>query len=224
MSGLIGFGKNDRKIMNGGDLTNYRGEKNRIDVISFCWFFEDPETGEFMIGESSDFTPKMIAAEIHYIKGMGYILDNDYLRDKLGPPKRKIGTFVVHYSTDRRGNFNKPLDYQIKPWTFGEDKYRRLADLHSSFNLTCHDFKVRCEDDTFQKLQFTPMPEGALWQKRDSLKQQILEEVKDLQDRLSIGREVPLDDLKDHFGDAVSAAPDYSSGDVSYDDLMDGIE
>ena len=108
---IIGFGQGDRKIMNGGDLTNYKGEKGRKDVISLCWFFVD-DAGEIQIGDGA--TPKMTAAEIHYIKGMGYILDNDYLRDKLGAPKRKVGTFVVHYRTDRHGNFTKPLEYDVK--------------------------------------------------------------------------------------------------------------
>jgi len=220
MSNVIGFGQGDRKIMSGGDLQNYKGEKGRKDVISLCWFFMDDD-GNPQIGE--DFTPKMTAAEIHYIKGMGYILHNDYLQDKLGPPKRKIGTFVVHYSTDRRGNFNKPLEYEIKPWTFGEDKYRRLADIHGRFNLTTNDIEVRCDDDTFQKLQFTPIPGGSLWQKAPALKAEVLQTVRDLEHRLSIGREVPLEDLKDHFGDDHGVAPDTATG-VNYDDLMDGIE
>lgn len=222
MSGnLIGFGKNDKKIMSGGDVEYYRGERNRTDLISFCWFYKDEATGEYQMGE--DHTPKMVAEEIHYIKGKGYILDNDYLRDKLGPPKRKIGTFIVQYRTDRKGNPLKPFEYDVKPWTFGEDKYRKMANLHGDFPLTKYDLKVDCEDDTFQKLTFRISPKEAIWQQRDSLKQEILETVEAMEDRLSIGREVPLDELKDHFGDDVSPAPDASS-DVDYDDLMAGIE
>lgn len=217
---IIGFGKGDRKIMTGGDLTNYKGEKGRKDVISLCWFFVDDD-GNIQIGDNA--TPKMTAAEIHYIKGMGYVLDNDYLRDKLGVPKRKIGTFVVHYRTDRHGNFTKPLEYDVKPWTFGEDKYRRLAGIHGRFNLTMNDIEVSCDDDTYQKLQFTPIPGGAVWQKKESLKNEILQTVADIQHKLNIGREVPLEDLKDHFGDDHGIVPDTATT-VDYDDLMEGIE
>lgn len=217
---IIGFGKNDRKIMSGGDIDKYRGEKGRKDIISLCWFFEDDD-GNPQIG--SDFTPKMISSEIHYIPGKGYILDNDYLRSKLGVPKRKIGTFVVHYRTDRRGEFIKPLEFEVKPWTFGEDKYRELAARHGRFNLTMHDLEVTCTDDNFQKLDFIPLPGGAVWQKKDSLKEEVLQTVKDLQDRLEIGREVPLDELKEHFGDNAGLAPDTSTV-TDYDDLMEGIE
>ena len=218
----IGFGQGDKKILRGGDLNYYKGEKNRKDVVSFGWFYYD-EDGNPQIGDDINLTPRMIMSEIHYIKGLGYVLDNDYLRSKLGPPKRKIGTFLVHYVTNRRGEIQKPVEFEIKPWQFGEDKYRRLADMHQRFNLTSHDFEIRCDDDTFQKLQFTPIPGGSLWQKKDEWKQEVLEMVKDLEGRLSIGREVPLEELKDHFGDDVSPAPDASSG-VDYDDLMDGIE
>lgn len=221
MSNLIGFGKNDKKIMSGGDLENYRGEKNRTDRISICWFYKDEATGEVLMGPGD--TPKFIAEEIHYVKGKGYILDNDYLRDKKGPPKRKIGTFVVHYRTDKKGKLVKPFEYEVKPWTFGEDKYRSLAEIHDNFPLAQHDIKVVCTDDQYQKLTFYPLPEEAVWQKKDSLRQEILETVEAMEDRLSIGREVPLDELKEHFGDDVAPAPDVSS-DVNYDDLMEGIE
>lgn len=220
-SDLIGFGKNDRKIMSGGDVDRYKGKKNRTDLISFCWFYRDEQTGELRMGEQD--TPKMIAQEIHYINGKGYVLDNDYLRDKLGPPKRKIGTWVVHYKTDKSGNPETPFEYEIKPWTFGEDKYRQLAKMHEDFPLTKYDLKVDCKEEQFQQLSFRISPNEAIWQQREGLKQEIIETVEANADRLSIGREVPLDELKDHFGEEVSPAPD-SSSDVDYDDLMQGIE
>lgn len=220
MSELIGFGKNDKKIMSGGDLVKYKGEKGRKDIISLCWFFLD-EDGNPIMGK--DATPKMTAADIHYIPGMGYILDNDYLNEKLGAPKRKIGTFVVHYRTDRHGKPQKPFEYDVKPWQFGEDKYRRLADIHTYTNLTENDIAVSCEDDTFQKLQFTGIPGGAMWQKKESIKADVLDTVKNMQHRLSLGRKVELADLKDHYNESEEVSTEsYASTD--YDDLMDGIE
>jgi hypothetical protein len=218
---FLGFGKNDRSVMSGGDLEFYKGERNRTDLISLCWFFEDEKTGEYQMGRED--TPKFLSGEIHYVKGLGYILDNPYLRDKLGPPKRKIGTFVVHYRTDKQGNLMKPFEYEVKPWTFGEDKFRQLAEINKDFPLTSHDIKVVCTDDQFQKMTFYPSPKESVWRMKDSLRDEVLSTVKSLSARLSIGREVPLDDLKEHFGDSRSPVPDVSS-DVGYDDLLDGIE
>jgi hypothetical protein len=219
MSTMIGFGKNDRRIMSGGDMSYYKGEKGRTDRVSFCWFFEDDD-GNLQLGD--DATPQMISAEIYYIKSLGYVLANDYLRDKMGPAKKKVGTFLVHYHTNRHGEVQKPFGYEIKPWTFSEDKYRKLASKHRHNNLTTHDLEIQCEDDNFQKLEFTAIPGEALWQRNDKVREEVLAQVKDLRDRLSLGREVPLEDLKDHFGDAVPLAPNHSSQDL--DDLMDGIE
>lgn len=220
---VLGFGKKDRKIMSGGDLEFYKGEKNRTDVISLCWFFEDEE-GEVQIGEGH--TPQFLATETHYIQGLGYIKDNDYLREKLGPPKSKIATFVVQYVTDRRGKLQKPLEFDVKPWRFSEDKYRRLAAIHEQFNLTMHDIQVTCEDDTYQKLNFTPMPKGAFWLMKDSIKQEVLQTVRDVKDRLEskMGREMSIEDLKDHYGEASGITANNSIGADDYDDLMEGIE
>lgn len=221
MSNLIGFGKNDKKIMTGGDLENYKGEKNRTDRIALCWFAKDPSTGKVAMGK--DDTPQFIAEEIHYIAGKGYIRDNEYLRQKMGPPKRRIGTFVVHYRTDKKGNLQKPFEYEIKPWVFGEAKYRNLAEIHENFPLTTHDIKVVCEDDQFQKMTFYPYPDEAVWQMKESLRNEILEQVDALAHKLTLGRDVPIDELKDHFGDLTSPVPDVSAS-VDMDDLMDGIE
>ena len=221
MAKNIGFGKGDDAIRNGGDLDFYRGKEGKKDRIAICWFFKD-EDGSYQMSE--DDTPQFLTEEIHYVEGKGYVLDNDYLRDKKGPPKRKVGTFIVHYQTDKRGQIDKEnFDYSVKPWTFGEDKFRDLAELHENFPLTQHDLKVICKGEQFQKLTFQPIPKKALWQQNDKFRERVLETVTSIQDRLSIGREVPLEELKDHFGDSVSPAPDPSS-DTDFDDLIDGIE
>ena len=220
MSGIIGFDKGDKGIISGGDLDYYRGKENRKDRIAIVWLFQDDD-GNYLMGD--DDTPQFLAEEIHYIDGKGYILDNEYLRDKLGPPKTKIGTFVVQYGTDRNGKMKEPFEYTVKPWTFGEDKFRDLKDIHQDFPLVKHDIKVVCKGEQYQKLNFTPTPQEAVWRRNDSIKKDILETVKKLQKRLSIGREVPIDELKDHFGDSVDVSPD-ASAEVDFDSLIDGIE
>lgn len=221
MNNIIGFGVNDRKIMRGGNLDYYKGEKNRVDRIALCWFAKDPVTGEYKM-ERGD-TPQFIAEEVHYIEGKGYVKTNEYLRSRLGPPNRRIGTFVVHYTTDRKGNFVKPFEYEVKPWVFGEQKYRNLAQIHEQFPLSYHDIKIICEDGQFQRMTFMAYPDEAVWRQKESLREEVLETVKSLEGRLNLGREVPLDELKDHFGDLTSPVPDVSS-DVDLDDLMEGIE
>lgn len=218
MADLIGFDKNDSSALSSRDVNKYRGKEGRKDVISMCWFFED-EDGNLQMGE--DDTPKFNVVKYHYIEGMGYIKTNDYLREKLGNPKMRMGTFVVHYKTDNNGKLqkggNQPFEYEVKLWDFGQDKYRDLKNINDDFPLTQHDVKVQCKGTQFQKLTFMPSPKEALWQRSDEIKQEVIDKVKQIENKMSLAREVPLEELKEHFGD--NDGPVDAGSDVDYDDI-----
>lgn len=216
----IGFGKND-KSFGSSDMEYYRGEKNRTDMVSFCWFFEDDNGGP-LLGEND--TPKFIAEDVYYLEGMGYVTANDYLRDKMGqPPRSRIGTFVVHYRTAKDGSIMKPFEYEIKPWIFSENKFAQLRTIHSEYPLTRHDLRITCEDDQYQKMSFIPSRNESLWQQKPELKAEILEQVKRMSNRLSVGREVPLDQLKERFGDTLTPVPSAAS-ETDFDDFLDSFD
>jgi hypothetical protein len=222
MSDLIGFDEGDDEIVS-GDVDSYRGEGGVTDLLSLCWFYEDDD-GNYRMGE--DDTPKFKVSKCHYIEGKGYIKHNDYLQKKKGQPKTRIGTFVVKYKTDDAGNLEKPFDYKVLPWEFGADKFRDLKKIHSSFPLTRHDFKSDCKGEKFQKLTFFPSKQEALWQQKDKVKEDVLEKVESLANSgtLSLAREVPLEELKDHFGEAPSPAPEDDAADTEeFEEFMDDI-
>lgn len=224
---FIGFGKDDNKVLTGGRPERYKGTKNHTDRIAMVYFYKDEE-GNYRMEEGD--TPKFKMANYHYAPGLGYIAaKGEYTTQKFGPPKRRIGTFVLKYTTDRNGSLKKGsdgkpiLDFEVLEWQFGEDKYRLLATIHDEFPLTTHDIKVTCTDDQYQKLSFTACNGKALWQRSDKLRNQILERVSDMEHQLSLCRDVSIQDIKDHFNEGDDVIPDVSS-DVDYDDLMEGLE
>jgi hypothetical protein len=224
---LIGFGQDDNKVMNGGRVERYKGKKNQTDRIAIAWFFKDDD-GNYRMAESD--TPKFKMANYHYAPGLGYInAKGEYTTQKFGPPKRRIGTIVVKYSTDRQGSLPKgadgkpQLDFQIMEWQFGEDKYRLLATIHEEFPLTKHDIKVTCTDAQYQKLSFTACNGEALWQRNENLKSSILERVAEMAHQVSLCRDLSVQEIKEHYGESEDAVPDVSS-DIDYDDLMEDIE
>lgn len=221
MSDLIGFDKDDRTVLS-NDIDSYRGETGVTDLLSLCWFYKDDD-GNYEMAE--DDTPKFRLKKCHYIDGQGYITHNDYLEEKKGHPKKRLGTYVVKYNTDSDGDLEKPVEYEVLPWEFGSDKFRDLKQIHSDFPLTKHDFKSSCKDDQFQKLNFTPSADQAIWQQKEEVKKDVLETVEKLEEAnvLSLARELPEEELRDHFGESVAPSPEEDSAEEEFDDFIDDI-
>lgn len=224
---FIGFGKNDKKVLSGGRVESYRGKSNQTDRISLVWFYKD-ESGQYRMGEGD--TPKFKMANYHYAPSLGYIASKgEYTIEKFGPPRRRLGTFVIKYTTDRSGNLKtghdgKPIfDFEILQWQFGEDKYRLLATIHDEFPLTQHDIKVTCTEEQYQKLSFTACNGQALWQRSEKVREDVLLKVKEMEHQMSLCRDMSIDALKEHFNEGESVIPDASS-DIDYDDLVADLE
>lgn len=220
MSDLIGFDQGDDDVLSGNQVDFYRGEGGVTDRLSLCWFYEDDDGNLKM---SEDDTPKFKRVKCHYIDGKGYVKSTPYIKEKEGPPKDRLGTFVVVYKTDDSGSVQKPFDYEVRPWGFGQDKFRDLKELHKEFPLTQHDFKARCEGEQFQKLKFTPSADEAIWQQKDSLKEEVLSTVEAIEDQLSLAREVDEQEMKEFYGDAEQPSPEEASDD-DLDDIMEGLD
>jgi len=229
---LIGFGSGDKSLMNGGRADSYKGEKDRKDRIALVWLNKD-EKGEYYFGDDeatkASATPKFKVASYHYVPGMGYIESvGEYSTAKFGAPKRRIGTFVLQYKTDKQGNLfkgpdGKPVvDFEVKEWKFSEDKYRTLASIHEEFNLCAHDIRIECTDAGFQKMTFTPTNGKALWQRDPTIRKAVLDKVASMEPHFSLTRKVTVEDIKAHLGEGESVVPSVSS-DINYDDLMDDL-
>lgn len=227
MSDLIGFGQNDGKLINNGRLQKYKGKENYTDRIALVWFFQDDD-GEYLMspgdaaaGIDAD-TPKFEASLYHYVDGLGYIKPKgDYTIQRFGAPKRRAGTYVIKYNTDRQGTPKKPLSYELMEWQISSNKYQKLAAIHSEFPLVYHDLKVTCDGEQYQKLSFSPCNGEALWRRVPEMKEEILAAVKE-QGGLSLARDLPLEEIKAHLGDVPNVVGD-GEDDTDFDDLLSDL-
>lgn len=222
MSQSFGFNQDDDIIS--GDVDYYRGEEDSKDRIALCWFFKD-EDGNYQMGP--DNTPRFHAQKCYYLEGMGYVEANDYLTDKKGAPKTRIGTLVIEYETNSRGEPKDPLSMEVKPWAFAdEEKYHDLKDIHKEFPLTQHDIQVKCSNEKYQHLSFVPKGEP-LWQQNEQVREKMLQRVEEVSTEVESGlarTDVSLEDLKEYFGDLEEPAPDESGTDVDYGEIVNDIQ
>lgn len=221
---IIGFGEGDKAVLSGGKAEKYKGRTGEKDRIALCWLFTDDQ-GKPQFGG----TPKFKSVNTHYVNGLGYFESmGEATSSRFGAPKRRIGTFVVHYRTDKQGQLfkgesGKPIvDLEVKEWSLNESKYRTLYGIHQEFNLTQCDLRVECTDATFQNMTFTPTNGEALWLRDPEVRQRVLDEVAALAPQMSLARKLTLEEIKDHLGEGESVVANVSS-DVDYDDLMDDL-
>lgn len=233
---FIGFGKDDGKLVSGGRSEKYKGKKNQTDRIAFVWVYRDAN-GNPCLGEKD--TPKFKMVNYHYVPSLGYIMaKGDFTTQRFGPPKRRIGTFVLKYKTDRQGtllkdaNGSPQIDFDILEWQLGEDKYRLLASIHEEFPLCGHDLKVTCTDEQFQKLSFAPCAGQAIWQRNEAVRNRVLERVAEMERFMSLCRDMSIEEIKQKLneaegnaasGDGASGAGGSTASSINYDDFMDDL-
>lgn len=217
MSDFIGFGRGDKEVLNNGRLERYKGKENQTDRIALIWFYKNPETGEYELGD--DATPKFAKSRCHYAPGLGYIKpQGEYTTQKFGAPKIRLGTYVLKYRTDRSGKPQPPLEYEIMEWQFGSSKFEELASINEEFPLTKHDLKVNCNGEQYQKLTFTACSGEALWRRDPDMRAAVLKAVADHGD-INLAREVSIDEIKAAMGQPVEVVSS-DDDDLDFDGLM----
>lgn len=220
------IGLDDEDLLSNNRPDRYKGEDGVVDRISFCWFATDADGDPLM---SKEDTPRFRKDSVHWLDGMGYAKDNSYLRSKKGSPKDRIGTVIVVYRTDSEGNFptneegKRQFGYDIKTWEFGRDKYKQLVKLNSEWPLSYHDIKADCEDESWQRFNFTPCKGEAIWRKKEKVRNEVLEAAREYADQISIGREIPKEELREYFGEDDIESPEVSENVDEYDELLDDI-
>ena len=76
----------------------------------------------------------------------------------LGPPQVRWVTPVLIYKTDDNGNINpKSFDFQVTVLTMDSKKVVLIKGMAADYKLSNTDFKVMCQDEKFQALQFMPL-------------------------------------------------------------------
>lgn len=78
--------------------------------------------------------------------------------EKFGEPKPRFGTIVAEYDTNFRGEVQSDT-LILKAWTFGQDKWPDLKQLHKEWGLGRIDLTMTCKEEGFQKLTFLPTPQ-----------------------------------------------------------------
>ena len=144
----------------------------------------------------------------------------------LGAPIQRFGLILFKYLTDEQGNLADNTKLQGKPlfWAISESRYEELSAIHRSWPLTDTgpdkpqvDLKIRCTDDKWQRMTFTPEPE-AHWKKKDGWYKALKEKVSQGQDKLKVivGRKLTEDEVKDIIGvgQPVSSKPPTQAGEI----------
>lgn len=159
------FGDGDSHI---GDRAKvWKAEGGSTYRLSFAWWKEEDESGRPNLGgveESKD--PMFSGGPTNFLPGLGYVLNNGAEYTKLAgnqAPRMRIATVIIIWPTTKKGDLDTARvssgDFEVKPWVFGQEKYRQLETLHTQFSFAQHDVLVKCEDTQYQKMTFTPCKE-----------------------------------------------------------------
>jgi hypothetical protein len=234
----FGFGRDDGNI--GQKNNKFKAEQGRTYRISFAWWSGlDEDKLEF-----DSPTPEFVGALRHYKEGVGYILNKGPEYTKLlGPPKQSIGTIIIVWPTDSKGEPDKTRlgagDFDVMPWIFSGDKYKQFAQIHSEFHVGQHDVKATCTDTQYQKMTFAPCKESILRKllstpkTAEKFKDEIIARVKDIASSIQndIAREATLDEIREKLsgspsgggGGFTQSGPGSEAVAEDIDDLVDGL-
>ncbi len=235
------FGKNDEHIGNKGKRVKF--EQGNIYRASFIWW---PGLEDGKPDFDAD-APQFVGAPIHYIAGVGYVVNQgpEYTKIAGGPAKTRIATVLVLWPCSKAGDLDKTRlmagEAEVLPWVISGDKYKNLQQVHKEFPFGQHDITVKCDDTQFQKLTFSPCKDSLLRKLMESDKaEEIVAKmlataqgiVPSIQDE--VGREMTIEQIKDKLaggtgaptggaGAASAASGASATGDIDglVDDLLD---
>lgn len=228
------FNQGDETIGKRGK--RFKGEAGRTYRLSFAWW-DGYETGKFNLDGNPLFTGK----DRVYIEGVGYVEATHpdivkYSKDGK-PPRTSIATVVVKWPTKPNGTIDKSRfqegDYEVLPWTFGEDKYKTFVPIHEEFHFGEHDIKAACTDTQYQKMTFTPCKDSLLaklveqGEKGKAHVERIMTDVQAIVAKLDtdIARTMTPAEVaaKLSNGDNAATAVGVAAAGVEIDDLVDNI-
>ena len=165
----------------------------------------------------------MFAGSKVHFKDRYFLCKKNICCEKCGQARWRVGAVVVKYATNRNGDLKKPFSYEIFPWYFSEGVYVKLKSANSEFKLTSHDIKIDCTNDEYQHISITPCSES-IWQKKEELKRQIIEEAKPIWDSVKKGvaADLTIEEIKDLIGIPTAGGTDPTT-DVNLDDVLNDV-
>lgn len=240
MANLTGFStftfdEGDDKV--GVKSNRFKAKDGETYRASFMWF---PGTEE----KTPDYTknPRYIGCKRGYRDGVGYFLASSPELEKLSqnPPKPVVGTVLVLWPTDRRGEVDKDRfskgDFDVKSFVFSEDKYQDLKTKNSEFPFGTFDVKITCTDAQYQKLSFSSCNNSLkelIKEKRPEVYATLLDEVRSAIEALpgEMAQNLTIQQLRDKIakkgggtGGSVEKATSKTPGvSASVDDLLGDV-
>ena len=153
--------------------------------------------------------------------------------DELGPPEQRFALVLFHYTTDDDGNLidDSKCQGRVKTWAISEARYEELSGLHRSWPLLDggfgepqHDLQLKCTEEQYQRMNFTPCPE-AHWKKKESWFKALKEKCQLAMPKakLALGREMNDTEIMEMMGTSLPSqtGSTENSGDVDLSDIMD---
>jgi len=152
----------------------FKADKRKYRISFAAWHVDDE--GHFKMGpEDESLTPRFLSSNRNYLSGIGYVLNKGKAWTKaIGEKgKRAVGTVIVIWPTDLKGNIRKELlkdldAIQVKMWVFGKDKYRDISSTHREWPLNSHDLTLDCTETQYQRMTFTPCRQSLLRKFKES--------------------------------------------------------
>jgi hypothetical protein len=102
----------------------------------------------------------------------------------IGMPTRRFGNDILQYVCDSKGQprlFGGIPAFDVIAWRYGEDKFKRIAQLASEKapkgrdgqpDIRYLDLQITCSSEQFQKMTIDPCTPPALWTTNQSVAQQ----------------------------------------------------
>jgi hypothetical protein len=157
-----------------------------------------------------------------------------FVKAQLGEPDQRFAMVLFHYSTDDKGELLDATKCQGKPklWVISEARYEELGAMHrqwpildAGYGSKQHDILVRCTEEQYQRMTFTPAAD-AQWKKKESWYQALKAKEASAKDKLKqkIGREMSDTEIMDLLGGSAEGARQGNTdnaGDIDLSDVLD---
>lgn len=206
----FGFGEGDRSI--GAKTKRLKLDANQTARISFLWWPGLDEGAPRMDAS----TPTFVGAPRHYLKGVGYFINNGPAYTDIAgeAPKMRINTIVVSWpmvgsklnkAALENGDFG-----DVMYWVMADTRYKELAAIHSEWPLGNHDIIIQCSDAQYQKMTFQPARENLLrgFIESKGYNHELVKAIIDQGKRLlptvrdEIGRDMTIDQIREKLAGA----------------------
>jgi len=169
------------------------------------------------------------------------------VKEVLGPPQQRFVMVVFHYTPSDYNDAGTPIldptkcKGRVKLWSISDNRYAELSGIHSEwplldtseevpgggFSVPQHDLVIKCTEEKFQRMQFTPT-KTAHWK----LKEEWYDKLKTREERAAekgkgaLGRVFSSQELSDLMGWSEGIAPGGTGNvdDIDLSDIAKGID